>query len=534
MVFSTVKNQARPGHTITLRNTTTASVSVTGLTFGGASGGDFQVCTGQATSFAIAAGASISVCVQYRPRVDATVSGTQVSAGTLSITTAASDGGSPYVVTLGGVNSRNYEGTNEPDLQRVFSALGYGNSAGVINKPIAGSLGPDSRPVGDEILAPYFTRRDTTKPVTLFPLAHYAGISANNSVQFGWHAKGSTTNTFLYAFLGGTATGGANDGYGENQKLLPATTGTSKSFTPAGSFGIVDGQGSHTDDALNFGTGHPHNFRVYPAKTAAGVVITGAYVLALDGGPVVNNSAKNFDAQDEVFLLLNVNPDTTAQQPTAGEVAKTLASFPGTAGGVANTGFTSVQGAVDSTKIAFSAGRLQITTSSDTNTSHTNALQLGVNAGTGARVQARLVGPFTALNAGAEQQAIFWGPNATNYLKAEVEWNAATASRALTIWMQQGATGSVVRTIPLPGGDANTIDLRIQITPNPSANADPTASVSYALNGATTFTALNTAPIAIPKAWITANTPGGIMTSHQQGGSPFTASFASFAVTRSY
>jgi hypothetical protein len=235
-------------------------------------------------------------------------------------------------------------------------------------------------------------------------------------------------------------------------------------------------------------------------------------------------------------VLLNAKPDTSATQPTAGEVAKTLAGFPGNAGGINGTGFTSAQGTVDNTKMAFSGGQLKITTSNDTNTSHTNALQLGVNAGTGFRVQSRLVGPFTSIDAGAEQQGIYWGPTAGNYLKAEVEWNATSATRNLSIFMVTNGTGTLVRTIPLPGGDASTIDLRIEVEPSPQTpqNGSPFASVSYALNGATTFTALNTSQIAIPTSWVTANTPAGIVTSHQQGGTAFTASFASFSVTRNY
>jgi hypothetical protein len=100
--------------------------------------------------------------------------------------------------------------------------------------------------------------------------------------------------------------------------------------------------------------------------------------------------------------------------------------------------------------------------------------------------------------------------------------------------MEQNGIGSIVQSVPLPGGNANTIDLRIDVQPSPANNANPFANVSYALNGATTFTALNTAPIAIPTSWVTANTPAGIVTSHQQGGRSFLAAFASFSVARGY
>jgi hypothetical protein len=277
--------------------------------------------------------------------------------------------------------------------------------------------------------------------------------------------------------------------------------------------------------------------RFYPARNAAGETVPGAYLVGEDLLSPVQANYKNWDYQDYVFLLLNAQPESDASgQPTPGEVSKSLWSFGG-AGGVGGTGFTSVQGALDMGKIAFAGGQLRVVTSNDTNTSHTNALQLGTNAGTGFRVDARLVGPFTALDAGAEQQGIYWGPDATNYLKAEVEWstgaNGGAGGRVLTIWMQQGGSGSIVSSVPLPGGDAGTIDLRIQVDPVPPSGG-PTATVSYALNGSPTFTNINSSPIGVPTSWITANTPAGIVTSHQQGGSPFTATYASFVVNRTY
>ena len=536
MVFSTVQNEFRAGHDLTITNPGGSPLSVTGLAVTGAQPRDFRPCDGQATSFDVPAGGSAKVCVRYTPQVNAaTTSTTVISQAVLTVSSSAGS----RVVTLGGLSAIKYENDKEPSLQRIMEALGYATNVGVTQRPFYGSVSGTSAAVGDEVLAPYFTRRDSSAPVRLVPLAQYSGKSANKSGSFGWYAKGSSTNNYLYAFPGGAD--GTHNGYGQNQQLVPSTTtavnGTNvQSFTPSGAFGIVDSlpYSNHSDDARN--TARWHNLRSYPAKDASGRTIPGAYLIGNDIGGVANNSPKNWDYQDFVFLLVNATPDTGSSQPKAGEYSKTLSTFTGTAGGVAGTGFTTAQGTVDATKIAFVNGALRLTSSNDTNTSHTNALQLGVSSGTRFRVQSRLVGPFTALDAGAEQQGIYYGPNASNYLKAEVEWNATDNARKLTIWKQVGSTGSVVTSIALPGGNSDRVDLRIDVDPAPRDSAhywgDPLAVVSYSLAGSSTFTRIGTGDLKLPPSWVTAGTPAGVVASHQQGGSPFVATFASFSVTR--
>ncbi len=538
MVFSTVLNERRAGHSITLTNSGGRALNVGGLTFGGPNSGDFQLCTGQSTSLIVPAGSSATVCVRYTPLVDAIANGTQTSKGTLTV--SSDDPNAPAVViTLGGLNAKNYGSFHEPSLQQIFDTLGYTDNVVVSNKPQGNSISPVSTAVGDEVLSPYFTRLSSASPVRLIPLAHYSGQSSTNSASFGWYSKGTATNNYLYAFPGGAD--GSNDGYGQNQLLLPTTTTGSSginslSFVPPGSFGLVDnypGYSNHSDDALN---SHGwHNLRIYPAKDETGSVITGAYLVGNDIGGPADNSAKNWDYQDFAFLLVNATPDTSAKQPTPGEYTKALSSFPGTAGGIDGTGFTTAQGVVTPSAISFVGGQLQITTANDSNTTHTNALQLGVNAGTRFRLQSRLTGPFDAIDAGADQQGIYFGPNGSNYIKGEVEWNATDLARHLTIWKEVNGAGAIVATVLLPGGNAKTIDLRIDVDPSPQDSAhynkDPLVTVSYALNGSATFTKLNTADLNIPPSWLSANAPAGIVTSNQQGGSAFPATFANFVVT---
>jgi hypothetical protein len=142
-------------------------------------------------------------------------------------------------------------------------------------------------------------------PVTMLPVAHYSGINnGGDSGTFGWYPRGSSTLFALYHFAGGISTGQANGGYGENQKLFPVPTPATTTFSPSGAFGIWESEGARSDDALDGGV---HDIRFFPAKGAAGAMIPGAYLVAMDPGPPTE-SGTNWDYQDGVFLLRNVQP----------------------------------------------------------------------------------------------------------------------------------------------------------------------------------------------------------------------------------
>ena len=62
---------------------------------------------------------------------------------------------------------------------------------------------------------------------------------------------------------------------------------------------------------------------------------------------------------------------------------------------------------------------------------------------------------------------------------------------------------------------------------------DVWATRTYGLLGAA-YAMLSVDPVVLPTTWLTTNSPAGIATSNQQGGSPFTATYANFSVTRTY
>jgi hypothetical protein len=222
----------------------------------------------------------------------------------------------------------------------------------------------------------------------------------------------------------------------------------------------------------------------------------------------------------------------------------TLASFPGTAGGLMQTGFPTALdiGKLDMSKVAFANGQLKLTTSNDTNTSHTNAFGVIISAQAKFRVQSRMVGPFTEIDAASEQQGIYWGPDSLSFIKPEIEsgnhGGNGPMQRVMTLWMQDNGTGSILNCtnpndpvtcgVLVPGNNASTIDLRLDVDP-----ATRTAVPTFSLDGGPFQNFMqNGQPIAIPARWFNPQTKAGVIHSNQDaaaGGIPFTATFASFS-----
>ena len=127
-----------------------------------------------------------------------------------------------YQVALRGFNAGGTVGDTEPGFQDLMTTLGYSTSTG-----INGTYQATTRaPVGDEIIAPYFKRVDTTKPVGLYPIARYVAASTFTSDTGYAPTKYSASRTNLYKFPEDTVDEDPDDGvdstaFAENQKLMP-------------------------------------------------------------------------------------------------------------------------------------------------------------------------------------------------------------------------------------------------------------------------------------------------------------------------
>lgn len=256
--------------------------------------GAFQLIAPTNPRISLAPGASIEVAVRY------TGEGQRLDKGQLQIV-PTTETPAATTITLVGVWQSQYENNQEPTLldivsqtfgfKTVFTATGNVNQQGRV------------APQGDELMAPYWQRADTTQPVKVSILAAYH--TQGNPSTLYWHPKGSTSVSSVIS----------NQGV-DSQTILPRLKGSTAlaetTFTPsAATFGLrVDGSewsdptsNNQTTD-INHGCVAPcgQHLRFFTAKDASGAVIPNTYLLVMD------YSGINYDYNDNVYLISNVRP----------------------------------------------------------------------------------------------------------------------------------------------------------------------------------------------------------------------------------
>lgn len=331
MVFSTVNEEVRAEKTLTVKNTGTGDLTITGLSFGNGeilSEADFRIVNSP-TTFTLAPDASQNISVQFAPKgidkvssLNANDSPTHTKNGEQydSLQVTSNDPDQPTMaVNLAGLNSANYEGNNEPSVAEIARTFGFSFDVGTEDNILGGSKAL----LGDEVYSPYWLRADTAKNVELWPLAVYSGRGnpSHDSIKFEAKPSSGGRSGTVYSLAGrdnddsatGTEVKGSNDlSGGENQKLLPkilvggvnsTPTSTTVDFNPTTAFALNRG-GAYTDDSRN-GTEQLHNWRVFPVGD---LDTTTTWFAAVDPGNV-EGFPKNYDYNDDVYLLVNAKPE---------------------------------------------------------------------------------------------------------------------------------------------------------------------------------------------------------------------------------
>ncbi len=284
LVFSGVKNAATASQAVTVRNAGGQALRVDRVRFTGDNADRFELVNPSAQPFTVAPGASVTLNVRFAPK------GT-VGALSAALHVESSDPAQPdAAVNVYGLSTNGEQGDLEPPLQQVVQTLGY-------NINVGGSkliLGTGAAPIGDEVIAPLFTRAGSG-PVTLTPVARY---SPDDLLPFGYYLPGSAPDLHAVATIA----------RGNEQTLRPALApGGATGFDPgSATFGFYVGatsyaaQNTYTEDGRNTGPTR-HGVRVYPLKDRAGQAIANSYLLAFE-------PASNGDYQDYVFVVTNVQP----------------------------------------------------------------------------------------------------------------------------------------------------------------------------------------------------------------------------------
>jgi hypothetical protein len=329
LVFSSTWNKTTaPPENVVISNSGRAPLTVSNFTKSGASASQFQFTAPVPAKIVIPPGGSRSIGVRFVPTApvgcatDANPDRIANSNRGALLNFLTDDSTHPLgTIDMAGLVACNVEGINEPTLDQVMKAVGYytdvipANSAG----RRLGTAGPDGHT--DEIISPYFRAANAALPVTLTPIARYTLKDPIVAQRTGWFAKGANAATpcpagvcnIRFSFpadVGST--------YVQNQKLMPVQSG-STNLAARGVFGLFSGENrevGYSVDAFNVAltpAGAPsspprnlHNMRVFPAFGPGHRAIPNTYVVAVDISRVFAN--KNFDFQDDVFVISNVVP----------------------------------------------------------------------------------------------------------------------------------------------------------------------------------------------------------------------------------
>ena len=352
MVFSTVNQQVRSSKTLTIRNTGAQPLRITRVTIGNSQeniavrsadnqrAADFRLVNRPALPMTLAPNASLNLSVQFAPQRTSNISGSPTylvnGENYASLTITSTDSFQPTrTVNLAGLNTVFYEGQKEPSVTEIARTLGLRVNIGTERKELGGT----KTLLGSEVYSPYWLRADTTKPVLLWPLAVYSGRGNNphNPVRFEAKPGSGGNSGLIYQYAGrnnddsptgNEVLGSNNETGGENQKLFPkillsnfansVPTTNTVAFNPTAPFALnrPDFNGpSWTDDSKNTPE-KLHNWRLFPVRDGSGNLIANTWYAIEDIGNVNSLQAgKNFDYNDNVYLLVNARPESIGLSP---------------------------------------------------------------------------------------------------------------------------------------------------------------------------------------------------------------------------
>lgn len=569
MVFSSFNEQARTEN-LTLRNTGSAALTITALSFGDSQekfnavrpadherGGDF---THRANlPITIAAGGSFNLPMQFLPQRIATLSASGTT-HTLngenygSLTINSNDPDQPTTtVDLAGLNASNVTGRFEPSVAEIVRSFGFGTNVGTENQ----KMGGERILLGDEVYSPYWVRANASAPVELFPIAVYSSPNTIPHDGVAYQIKGSPNKISLYSLPGGEDRGG-----GENQKLLPnirvgggsvAPTSSNVDINTNSPFLLARGEGT-TNDALN-GPAKTHEFRIFTARDENGVIMPNTWIAASDTGI---NPVKNFDYNDNVYLFKNARPESPALDPSVGGLIPgspdlifnfnktyqgSLTDKDGQSIGFTSTqlnendGYTSTASYQKSLlDINPAASTLRVTSTQGINSDDNNlvnGLQTKFDGRAGnAVINTKLLGSLSYLNAGAEQAGVMFGYDQDNYVKL-VARNLNGGVGVEFLFENNGVFDRMGEIVPLANASTlQSLDLKLF--------TDPVAGTIRA--GFEVIDAAGNSTIVNMPSFISLNGKGseyghffaaqskaGLIASHK-GGAQFTATFDQFAI----
>ena len=452
---------ATPARSITLTNTGASDLVISDVVIAGTNPNQFSLADGQPTSF------TVPPASRRRCRPGSRL-GFSFGVNTATMTLTTNDPLNPtYVVALRGVNAGGTVGDTEPSLSELVSTLGYSTVTGV-----NGTYQATTRaPVGDEVVAPYFKRVDTSKPVGPLPgrplrrgdvvhLRHR--LRADEVLGRPHHALP----------LPGRHASTTPPTTGSTRRRSPRTRSSCRRSPPAGrtpgtrraSSGCAANYANFTDDQFNRAE-DGHHVPQHPRVPGQGRRRRGhPEHLARRPSTSTCSTDKNFDYQDQVMLLTNATPELTAAASPGSGATDAGLRRPARRHGArqGRRGHRVLERAAQHRQVRstgrplldLTGGTLRITStagkSSGASNNQDNALQLHVDASrSDVTVEGRILGPMSDLTAGYQQKAVWFGPDQNNYLKVEIEHRTDTPGVYITVFKEEKGVTSTIAQIPV-------------------------------------------------------------------------------------
>nr|WP_244977345.1 NPCBM/NEW2 domain-containing protein [Deinococcus humi] len=307
MVFNRIGSLASPPPngvhdraTVRVKNTGSSPLRVTDLPITG----PWQLDPKPTFPVTIAPGGFLDVRLRFVAQ-SLSAQGGKFHTGTVNVVTNAQTAAG-QTIQLAGLWQSESENNQEPYLEDIVqTAFGF-KTAFAPSKNNNASNGINQKgkvtPQGDEVIAPYWQRADSSKPVAVQQLAAYH--TQGDRAVLRWFTKGITDSNTILAQKGVDA-----------QSVLPRKDGSEElaaaTFTPsAQTFGFrVDSESS--DPVLNNQTKDRNNgcvdpcgqhVRFFKAKDQSGQIMPDTYLLIMD------YSGINYDYNDNIYLVSNLKP----------------------------------------------------------------------------------------------------------------------------------------------------------------------------------------------------------------------------------
>ena len=287
-------------HTVTVSNTGSSNIVVSGISLAGNSPGQYVLSGLPAFPKTIGPGSNFVFNVAMKA--------SSTGLKTALVQVASNDEKKPTVtVELRGLGTSGLGGTNEPSLQAILNVHGIPVNVGDDNANTniihSSTTQQKAALLGEEVNIQIFQKAGAGN-VTIEPLSVFGPTATNPIVGFGWYKEGDpTAKNEVFTVSNSPASNG---------QTVVVNTGAPLAFDPASAtFGFYsrwpffDDRHLYSEDRLNTFSGSiPHHVRVYPLKDNSGKVVTNAYIIAFE------EHTSGFDYQDLVFIARNVKPAT--------------------------------------------------------------------------------------------------------------------------------------------------------------------------------------------------------------------------------